>query len=242
MNKHMKTIKDAIRRTVYWFEVLRCGSGSAVRECPLCGHRGTFKAYGHPPRYDALCPQCGSLERHRLLVLMLARLNVLAPPMTLLHFAPEPILKSILKRQVANYIDADVEPGKASRVLNMEAIDLPSGTVDVVMANHVLEHVDDKAALSEIFRILKPEGLLVATVPLVEGWLTTYENSAIISKADREIHFGQHDHIRYYGRDFRDRVTRAGFVLDEFVGDGADTARYALLLGERVFLAHKPKG
>ena len=76
-------------------------------------------------------------------------------------------------------------------------------------------------------------------IPIIEGWTETYENPAIKSGRDREIHFGQNDHVRYYGRDFRDRVTAAGFSIQEFTADGADAVKYGLARGERLFVTTK---
>jgi predicted SAM-dependent methyltransferase len=109
----------------------------------------------------------------------------------------------------------------------------------VIVANHVFEHVDDSLALPELFRVLTPGGVLIITVPLVEGWDSTYENAAVTSRADRHAHFGQYDHVRYYGRDFRDRVRRSGFSLSEFTSTGDQCVRYGLLRGERVFFGSK---
>jgi hypothetical protein len=76
--------------------------------------------------------------------------------------------------------------------------------------------------------------------PVAEGWDTTYENAAVTDPRGRTVHFGQWDHVRYFGRDLRDRIRRAGFTLDEFVTDGADCVEFSLLRGERVFIATKP--
>jgi SAM-dependent methyltransferase len=116
---------------------------------------------------------------------------------------------------------------------------LPSNSVDVVIANYVLEHVDDRAALCELNRILAPRGRLITTVPIIEAWERTYENPQITREADRARHFVQEDHVRHYGRDFRDRVKSLGFSLSEFQADGPSTARYGLIRGECVFIASK---
>ena len=124
-------------------------------------------------------------------------------------------------------------------MLNLENIELPDASVDVVVANHVLEHVDDHRALGELFRILRPGGRLIATVPIVEGWERTYEDPTIDDPARRAAHFGQWDHVRYYGRDFRERITGAGFTLQEFAATGDQAVRHSLLRGERVFIGLK---
>jgi hypothetical protein len=68
----------------------------------------------------------------------------------------------------------------------------------------------------------------------------TYENPAAKTAAERERHFGQHDHVRYYGADLRERIRAVGFGLKEFTAEGADVPRYGLLPGEKVFIATRP--
>jgi predicted SAM-dependent methyltransferase len=77
----------------------------------------------------------------------------------------------------------------------MEAIDLPDASVDLIIANHVLEHVDDAKASRELSRILRPNGVLLCMVPIVEGWATTYQNPDITTDEGRMLHFGQEDHV-----------------------------------------------
>lgn len=156
-----------------------------------------------------------------------------------MHFAPEPFLTKVLRKGSRSYKSADYAPGLADIVLNIEKIDFPDGSFDFVVANHVLEHVDDRVALLEIHRILRHQGLFIVSVPIVGGWAKTYENPAITSPYDRELHFGQNDHLRYYGRDFIERLQAAGFTVDEFTCDGQDTAKYGLLRGDSVFICSK---
>jgi SAM-dependent methyltransferase len=121
--------------------------------------------------------------------------------------------------------------------LNLENIDLSDSSFDVIIANHVLEHVDDAAALTELKRVLTPKGRLLLTVPVIEGWDITYEDAAIVAPGDRAAHFGQWDHLRFYGRDIRQRISAAGFDLQEFVASGDEVVRFGLSRGERLFLA-----
>jgi SAM-dependent methyltransferase len=155
-----------------------------------------------------------------------------------LHFAPESAVARLLPDN--NYRSADMNRGTADLMLDVTAIDLPSRSVDVVVINHVLEHVsDDRRALAELFRILREGGVLIVTIPIIEGWDVTYEDRSVIAPEDRNLHFGQKDHLRYYGRDFRDRVIDAGFSLQEYVASGSDCVRYGLTPGERVFFARR---
>ena len=66
----------------------------------------------------------------------------------------------------------------------------------------------------EIYRVLKPGGVVLIMLPVIEGWSTTYENNAVVTPEERARHYGQADHVRYYGADVRDRIRAAGFKLD----------------------------
>jgi SAM-dependent methyltransferase len=114
---------------------------------------------------------------------------------------------------------------------------LPDESYDVVICSHVLEHVDDRRALAEIRRVLTIRGLAVLMVPIVEGWDRTYENDAIRSPSERMLHFGQEDHVRFYGSDLRDRIRESGFDLQEFTAIEPDVHLHGLQRGEKLFLA-----
>jgi predicted SAM-dependent methyltransferase len=104
----------------------------------------------------------------------------------------------------------------------------------VVVANHVLEHVDDKKASAELSRVLKRDGFLVCQVPIVEGWETTYEYKSITSDEAWSLHFGQADHVRFYGADFRRRMSEGGFkLIKEITAEGVDVVKHGLVRGEK---------
>lgn len=187
-----------------------------------------------------MCPSCSSLERHRLFKLAFDHAKPLSPGGSLLHFAPEAAVARFVRPLCSSYVTTDFLRDDVDLKLNIEALDLPDGSFDALICSHVLEHVDDRAALAELFRILRPGGVGLFAVPMVEGWDASYEDPRITDQRDRLVHFGQEDHVRRYGRDFRDRVSQAGFLLTEFVRDGADSVRYSLIPGERVFIATKP--
>ena len=80
-------------------------------------------------------------------------------------------------------------------------------------------------------------------VPIVEGWSETYEDPAINSEELRSVHFGLRSHVRYYGRDFRQRIKNAGYEgSSEFALLPSDEIRYSTGRGERVFIARKRQG
>lgn len=218
--------------------------GQAAFECPICGRNGRMLAFGNPPRYNAFCPRCGALERHRQLVLWLDRNEEVVVGKTVLHFAPEQLIGEFLKSRAAQYTSGDFVAGRAEMQLNIEQIALPDACTDLVVCSHILEHVNDEKALGELFRILHPGGYALLMFPIIEAWGRTLEAAdlpeKVVTDRDRERYFGQHDHIRYYGRDVRERIRNAGFNLDEVVALEPEVSRYALLRGETIFVARKP--
>lgn len=213
---------------------------SFPRTCSVCGYRGRLQAAGRPRRIDARCPKCGSAERYRLLALWLDRHGGALRTARMLHFAPEKGLTKLLKARVGSYQSADLTAGRADLVRNIEAIAEPDASFDCVVCSHVLEHVDDRRALNEVYRVLKPGGIALIMLPVIEGWSKTYENKAVVTPEGRTRHFGQSDHVRYYGADVRDRIRAAGFRLEEFTAECEDVLTYGLQRGEKVFIATKP--
>src|SRR5690606_24367669 len=152
---------------------------------------------------------------------------------------PEAVVAEALRGRGGSYHSADLMPGRAELVLNIEQIDQPDGSFDVIMCSHVLEHVDDTKALREMYRILAPGGMVLLMVPMIDGWAQTYEDPAIASARDRERHFGQWDHVRFYGADIRQRILAAGFALEEITAREPDVHRYGLSRGGKLFLCRK---
>lgn len=210
----------------------------ADRQCPICGYKGRFTPFGgYYIRPDARCGSCGSLERHRLLYLLITRHAVLPRNSRILHFAPEGAVGRHLRSIASVYTTADLFAADVDHNWNIEAIEAPDNQFDVIVCSHVLEHVDADKALRECARLLSPGGVALLMVPICEGLDRTYENPAITAGKDRWVHFQQADHMRVFGRDFRDRVVAAGFTLTEFVAEGDMAAEYGLVLGERIFIA-----
>lgn len=213
--------------------------GTHPRQCNVCGYHGRFLAFGQPPRFDAHCPACGSLERHRLLKLWIDENTERVAQSDLLHFAPEPELGHQLSELARSYDSADLAERRARRILNIEAIDMAPASHDIVVCSHVLEHVDDRKAMREIHRILRPGGVALLMTPVVEGWNDTYEDKAATSAAKRNLYFGQPDHVRFYGSDIRLRLADAGFVVEEFTAREPYVSRHGLIRGDKIFVCHK---
>ncbi len=200
-------------------------------ECPVCGgHFRKFLPYGYGTAADnRLCPKCLSLERHRLLWLYLKKkTDFFSAPLKVLHFAPEqPFLKRFRALKNLDYTTADLDSPIADLHLDVTKIDQPDNSYDVVICNHVLEHVDDAGkAFAEIKRILRPGGWAVLLVPINPD-VDTFEDPTVTDPKERERLFGQYDHVRQFGRDYAQVLERAGFVVD------ADRLYYELSDAER---------
>lgn len=223
-------------------------SGNAVI-CPVCG-KGfrKFLPYGRiNPRPNALCPNCMSLERHRAIWLYLKeKTDFFTTNLKVLHVAPEACFMPAFERQHRDgYVTADIESPLAKVKMDIHQIPFPENTFDVVLCNHVLEHVnDDIKAMSEIHRVLKPGGFSILQVPFFDPvGETTVEDLTITDPKQRETLFGQDDHVRKYGKDYVQRIARAGLnpVEDQFVNEKPDDERkrFGLVKGEIIYVGRK---
>lgn len=232
-------VRRIFRRRWHTVQTFTRLSGVHPRECPICGYHGEFRAWGVPPVFDVLCARCDSLDRHRLFALMDERHGILREVESMLHFAAEDILRKRFRQRFKNYRAVDLIRADVDFNCDIENTGLPPDSVDAVFASHILEHVDDRKAMAEIHRILRPGGRLVAMVPIIEAWDTTYEDPDISTDAGRDLHFGQYDHVRFYGRDFPTRLEAAGFEVVAYMGTPQECVRYGLQRGEKVFVATK---
>ncbi len=177
-----------------------------------------FLSYGYKTvRKNALCPGTLSLERHRLLWLYLDReTNFLSSNLKVLHVAPEQVFyKKFKKLKNWEYLTFDLNSPIADIKGDLTSTNFKDESFDLIICNHVLEHIeDDKLALNEIYRILKYNGISILQVPMNVKRKNTFEDSSIKSKNQREKYFGQYDHVREYGLDFKDRVEEAGFEVE----------------------------
>lgn len=218
--------------------------------CPLCGR--SFRRllpYGYvTPRPNALCPHCLSLERHRLLWLYLKRETTLFSELPhLLHIAPEVCLMRHLKPHYKahreRYQTADLESPLADLHFDIQQIPLADESVDVVICNHLMEHVaDDRQAMRELHRILRRGGWAVLLSPVELDRTTTFEDDTITDPAERTRIFGQYDHRRIYGNDFTERLREAGFTAEDIdyaaALTGEERSKFALP-NDHIYVIHK---
>ncbi len=184
------------------------------RLCEMCGASSSkFKPFGDPPRLDAQCRQCNSLERHRFLCHYLNsnpdHLQIHGGKF--LHVAPEICLRPYFRRLVGQgYLTADMFADNVDVKMDVSEIQFPDGYFDAIYCSHVLEHVqDDRKAMREFARVLKPDGWAILLVPISRD--QTYEDPSIQTPEGRRTAFGQADHLRIYGIDYVDRLVESGF-------------------------------
>lgn len=212
--------------------------------CPICG--GSYKRFSDSMgRPGAKCPVCESKERHRFLWLYLKNKTGIfsgGQKISLLHFAPEAKIQDIL-RSWSNiyYVSADIESDLAMLKMDITDIIFKDDCFDLILCSHILEHiVDDKKAMKELHRVLKPNGKMLLQIPVCGD--KTFEDFCVISEKDREAVFGQKDHVRIYGSDIIDRLKESGFSLRiEYVKDLDDSTiqKFGLKRDENLYICEK---
>lgn len=178
----------------------------------------TFLPYGYNKlRPNALCPGTLSLERHRYLWLYLQRqTSFLEDQLNVLHVAPEQVFYTKFKQfKHWKYTTTDLHSPLADIKADICALPFQDNSFDLILCNHVLEHIpDDATAMKELFRVLKKGGTLIAQVPLNETAEVTFEDDSITDPIERTKIFGQYDHVRVYGMDYYTRLAQAGFKAE----------------------------
>jgi SAM-dependent methyltransferase len=203
------------------------------KHCIICGkrHRGFLPHRGGSSASPALmialdvvgsdvdnfeCPWCGSNDRDRHLVLFMNAMGLgeALRGARVVHFAPErAIARYVLGQSPDNYLPADLAPARGVAVqMNIETMPLADESVDFLIANHVLEHVENlSSTLGDIHRVLRPGGLAVLQTPFSSMLQQTFCDPGIMSQAARLEAYGQEDHVRLFGQDIHEIICRAGF-------------------------------
>lgn len=183
--KYVFRYEELIR---YPFALLYSGKS---HQCNICSHQlKKFVANG-------LCPYCGSLPRHRRLYDLLAEGHHLQGKV--LHFSPpRNLYRRLKKKNGISYYSTDFENEFISDYhYDITNISTENDFFDLIICYHVLEHIEnDQKAISELYRVLKPNGIAFIQTPFKDGDI--YENEHIKDPKDRLQHFGQEDHVRIY--------------------------------------------
>lgn len=233
-----------------WREIARKGykgvRGLLLRgrtfQCPIC-NRG-YRRLDHNA-----CPGCGSIDRHRILWLLLQhweRNGRIHWGGRLLHVAPEGNLGERLAALYGEgYVSVDMDVRKAMQACDITNMpQFANSTFDAIVCNHVLEHVaNDRTAMAELYRVLKPGGWASLHVPLTMSE-TTDEDPEVKDPQERLRRFGQEDHLRLYGYpDYLRRLAEAGFKVEvvwwrDFLDE--PTARRHAAIEDEAIIGWKP--
>lgn len=261
MNTRLKKVARAFVPRPLRTGMKRAAYFGARHRCPLCRSRvRRYDAEGydfpvlreleviggeHLP--EASCPVCHAGSRTRLVWLYLVRASgIFERPTRLLHLAPEPGLYRVLAAAPGlDYVVGDLDPARYPfareiRPLDLTRLPYPDASFDAILANHILEHIeDDHRAMAEIRRVLRPDGFALVQVPIAPTLARTREDPNATTPEQRERAYGQRDHVRLYGADYPERLRRAGLAVEPWVASehgGDDIAPLRLNPRERLFV------
>lgn len=217
-----------------------------LKQCNHCNWRGRdfYKlAMPEKPTTIDICSKCGSSPRHRLAYYLLK--DKLGTGHNALHVAPLSMTEKWLRSISTDYLSIDLGDHRpVMQKMDLTCLDLGDCSVTLIWAAHVLEHIpEDRKAMAEMFRVLKPGGIAIILVPI--GGDKTYENDAVQTDEERLKHFLQADHVRFYGLDIAERLGNAGFaveVMDISEVPPRDVKRFGMEypLTRQIFVCRKP--
>lgn len=262
VRRHGKILKRAVKLPRYL--------GTTYR-CPICSvglraFKPMWKSYWRDvekfkPVHSATpmetfnltaftCPCCDAFDRERLTAIYLEEMFRTFDRNRMYHvleFAPGAALHKVLRRYpFIAYRSADLSRKTVDERVDLTAMDaIADRSIDVLLCSHVLEHIpEDRKAMREICRVLKPDGFAVLLVPLVVGVDETHEDPNLNTDALRWKYFGMGDHVRQYGkRDFVNRLENAGLKVDQLGIEhfGAETFRLAGIAENSILYVVRPR-
>lgn len=202
-------------------------------ECNCCGAMYSQFIPDHPSAENAhaisanevvagygeniLCPSCLSTARERLIIALLEN-DIKLTGNKILHFSPEKKIYNFIKSS-NEVITADIQPlfykniDSKIKIEDATHLSFSDNNFDVVIGNHIMEHIpNDKKALKEIYRVLKPGGRAILQVPYSTKITNTLEEPEINNPQKQSALFGQKDHVRIYQlQDYINRLQHCGF-------------------------------
>lgn len=235
------------RQLKEWLHSIKRDPGQIFRRkgrssCSCCGYKGPFVSLRRSEREDdreKRCPNCSSRPRDRLLAYLFAQRHIELEGKHILHFSPEPNLFRRLKNE-PHYISGDIKKNKyAAYEVDVTRIPYPDNTFDVIICNHVMEHVQDHmTGFSECLRVLKPDGAAFFSVPYYPEREETWYPPADMPEAEIDKLCGL-GHRRLYGRDFTDIVASAGFEVEPCLLSAEEAAIFRTDMNDPIFIARK---
>lgn len=251
LNYKLFKIFFKLKRKYYqWFR-----SGSKYT-CPFCFHsynafipRGSKtgvlkekKVIGAGYRLNVFCPTCLSIDRERLFYIFMKENHLIKSPSKLLHIAPEHKLQEFFfKKENIDYITIDLHNFSPQLKMDITKIGFRNNCFDGIICSNVLEHIyDDIGAMKELFRVIKPNAWAIIQVPYSPIIELSVEDPEIVRDYEREVMFGQSDHVRLYGLDFFTRLKSVGFLVEHKKLSNELISKFALSKEEVIFCT-KPK-
>jgi predicted SAM-dependent methyltransferase len=216
--------------------------------CPCCGWRLRAFTYGGTSfrvRPLSYCPRCNSKARHRRNWLYLQQnTNLFSDHLRVLDVSPKySFSRRFIKMPNLDYVGIDLyDCPNICLKTDLTATSFSSDTFDAIICIHVLEHIEqDRQAIQELFRVLKPEGWAIISVPIRLDQ-KTFEDPTITEPEERERAFGERQHFRIYGYDLIERLKECGFQVQLNLGKDVDQQtkdRYGLRDDENIFYCTK---
>ena len=166
-------------------------------DCPICGYHRPFMDKNN--RLRAKCPKCGELERARMAMLVVNQIydDKKASETDVLHVSPENFLRKIFKEKYKSYISSDLYREDVDHQFDIQRIPYPDNSFDLVFASHVLEYVkNDRQAIQEIKRVLRPGGLAFLPVPMLHDKTIDFEERPPNKRIIRETGIDYFDRYR----------------------------------------------
>ncbi len=209
--------------------------------CVCCGRsfrKFLPKGNGLVVRPNAECPNCGSLERGRLLYTYLKNeTSVFGAAPSVLHVSPESFLREQFIKN-PHYIDVDIDPDLARYVADITSIPYNDQSFDYVICSHVLGHIkDEKKAIDELFRVLKVKGTAFILTLIDRQADKTLEDDSVVTPRQRLELYGEADLERLHALDFIDRLKRQNVVIEVIdyreKFSSSDRQRFSLGDGQR---------
>ncbi len=200
--------------------------------CNLCGHHikeflpagidtqlfSDLKVIGGGYRKNGNCPYCGCMDRNRWVYWVLREKTDIFKGGTVLHFAPEKMIRKKLENNdKCDYYAGDIVLKSGCHKIDVTKIQFQDEFFDYILINHVLEHVEAEAqAFSELRRVIKPEGKMILSFPVTME-IETVEIKGIFSEEDRLKYYGQKDHVRLYGKNYKEYIEGYGWEVQQYI-------------------------